>query len=453
LRAAGAIYCRVPHRRAEDQCRVDVQELMCRMAAVRLGVPVADRDVYIDVHATAWLPDRTGPGWLDLIAAIRAGQFSHVIVYGMEELRLRAPADLAFLLDLGHEHAVMLHDPCSDLGWDDPRAVAVVRGQLARVLQTTGRLGEAARAAHARDAAEGRAHGGGRRAYGYAPGMGALVDAEAQVVRKIFARFVAGDSVCAICADLNACAIPAALGGAWTVNRVARVIDAPRYAGFRVFRGEIVRDDQGRPVAADWQPCVSVQQWEQAQRLRREQRRARDLANRGPRDYLLTGLVECARCGRAMVGSTIGPYPTYACTGNSEALRQCGRHIAAGRLEAFAQERAIVMLEQWDGEIPLARSAIPVRAWQAGGSRSALHDGHRAVRVRPASALDGVVTGEGARFGWDGLTHARKVAVLGFLFAVIRIGAKTTARSVFDESRVEFVPYEPPSPTREPASR
>lgn len=272
--------------------------------------------------------------------------------------------------------------------------------------------------------------------------MGAAIDAEARVVTDIFARFVAGESVRGICAELNASGIPAALGGVWTVSGVARVIDAPRYAGLRVFRGEIVRDDQGRPVAAGWQPCVSVQMWQHAQQLRREQRQARSQADREPRDYLLTGLVECARCGHAMVGSAKGPYPFYACAGSSSDPGHCGRHIAAGQLEAIAQERAIVLLEQRDGQTPLTASAVPARAWQDGVRRPAARDGHRAVRVRPASALDGVLTGAGARFGWSRLPRARRKAVLRFLFAVIRVGAKTTARSVFDESRVEFVPHE-----------
>lgn len=123
-----------------------------------------------------------------------------------------------------------------------------------------------------------------------------------------------------------------------------------------------------------------------ALQLRREQRQARSQADREPRDYLLTGLVECARCGHAMVGSAKGPYPFYACAGGSSDPGHCGRHIAAGQLEEIAQERAIVLLEQ--------------------------RDGHRAVRVRPASALDGVLTGAGARFGWSRLPRARRKAVL-----------------------------------------
>src|SRR5438067_619505 len=80
----------------------------------------------------------------------------------------------------------------------------------------------------------GRPHGGGRRPFGYEVGMGALIPAESKVVREIFSRFLEGETLRAIASDLNVREVPTSLGSVWTVGGVARVLDAPRYAGIRV---------------------------------------------------------------------------------------------------------------------------------------------------------------------------------------------------------------------------
>jgi hypothetical protein len=46
-----------------------------------------------------------------------------------------------------------------------------------------------------------------------------------------------------------------------------------------------------------------------------------------------------------------------------------------------------------------------------------------------------------ANAGWGRLSYDRKVAVLRFVFAAIRIGPSSTPRNVFDYSRVEIVPH------------
>ena len=449
-----AIYCRIPRACGEDQVGVDVQEARCRQFALGLGLDVLSRHTYVDNLRTAWQRDRPRPGWDGLLAATRRGEFDQVLLYRPQSL-LEQPWDFTDLVRAADEHAIALRahpdslDPADPADPADPGAWAAWREQAERACRSREAGSRAARAAHAVAAEQGRAHGGGRRAYGYHSGMAGLVEAEAAIVAEIFARYLAGESMRAIAWDLNARQVPTALGGRWTPGRIARVLDAPRYAGIRIFRGEIARDAFGRYRLGAWPACVSAQVWERAQILRRE-RAARDAEARRPeRRYLLSGLLECTRCGYHMVGSMVGAYPTYACTTSSRPPREggCTRHIGAQPLEAFIQERAVATLEQWrPGEelrVPIAVS-IAVRggdpAGRAPGADAATNTGARAVAIRPAAALDGVITGAGARFAWAGMSFERKAAVVRFLFAVIRIGASTTSRNVFDESRIEPVP-------------
>jgi hypothetical protein len=169
-----------------------------------------------------------------------------------------------------------------------------------------------------------------------------------------------------------------------------------------------------------------------------------------------------------MVGSMIGIYPFYACTSNGLLRRdRCTAHIAAEALEGFIAARAVQILTCLDfanlvttpvvvpGVFGQARYSTDLRRLdelsKTQGTSPISGRGHtelvkriraaqRAVIVRPVSALDGVVTGPGARFTWSRLSRERKAAVLRYLFGAIRIGPSATSRGVFDYSRIEIIP-------------
>lgn len=145
-----------------------------------------------------------------------------------------------------------------------------------------------------------------------------------------------------------------------------------------------------------------------------------------------------------MVGSMKGTYPMYACTGNSRfGPPRCSRHIAAQRLEAFIQDKAVLILEEWEVpvrlDVPVAVSANPIGRSGPRATVARPNTDHHSIVVRPIDALDGVVTGPDARPAWDRLPAHRKAAVLRFLFASIRVGESSFPTAVFDYSRVDAV--------------
>ncbi|NUR59854.1 MAG: hypothetical protein HOV87_14460, partial [Catenulispora sp.] len=314
-------------------------------------------------------------------------------------------------------------------------------------------------AAHRDAAAAGRPHGGGRRAFGYEAGMRALIPAESKVVREIFARFLEGETLRAIALDLNGRQVPTALGSAWTVGGVARILDAPRYAGIRVFRGQL-RAEDGSYLRGAWEPCISIEDWERARTLRsgRGFRQAGDGNDPGRggqqrHDYLLTGLVECMACGHSMVGSVVGGYRMYACASTrGTPPEQCARSIGAASFEGHVEQDAIRVLEEWDAarvvSLPMighrrSGGAAAMDADRPDSADAAFYDAlHAGVVVRSASAMDGIVTGAGAGLHWPRLPLRRRAEVLRFLYTVIRVGPKTTSRGVFDTARIALVPHQ-----------
>ncbi|MCC9310647.1 recombinase family protein [Kitasatospora sp. RB6PN24] len=413
-----AVYCwpSSPSRSAgpgtarDRRAALDVQLALAYEQAAVLGLAVAGDQVFTDSRPPAGPTgsERATPGWRSLLASVRRREVRRLLLPQAEQLERHACA-FAELLELATEYDLRLYGHPRDV--NDPEVREELLERAERTARSAREASARARRAHRRAAAEGRTHGGGLRRFGYTTGMTALIEEEAEVVREVFARFLAGDSLRALAVDLNARQIATAYGNRWTVSGVGRLLEAPRYAGLRVLDGTIVRAPDGSYVTADWPPCVSVADWEAAQQLRDERARARAANRRPRREYPLTSLLRCTRCERHMVGSTIGGYPTYACTSSSSLdAEHCSRHIAAESLEAHVAERAIALLEA---------QSVPV--------------------------LDGVPVGPAARFGWSRLSPGRRAAVFRHFFASIRISASSTSRSVFDPSRIELLPRRHPT--------
>ena len=277
--------------------------------------------------------------------------------------------------------------------------------------------------------------------------MSALIPSESKVVREVFARFLEGETLRAIAFDLNAREVPTALGSEWTVGGIGRILDAPRYAGIRVFRGQI-RADDGAYLLGAWEPCVSVEEWERVRKLR---------ADHGPRPngdrtagvragYLLTGLVECMACGHSMVGSVVGGYRMYACASTrNRPPGECARSIGATSFERHVQQDAIRILQEWDAarvaSLPMVGNRRPDLRPPQDSEHAAFDDVHGGVVVRSAAAIDGIVTGADAGLDWPRVPLRRRAEVLRFLYTVIRVGPKTTSRGVFDPGRIALVPH------------
>ena len=440
----GALYCCVPHRADADQSPVDAQERQGRALAAKLRISVRPESVFADRQRSVWQPEAGRPGWTRLLQAVRADRVDTVLVFRPSMLIRHRPADAMELPALAEENLVVLHGFGDGVDLRDTRARKAALAQARQLSRTSAALSDSVRAAHRLAAESGHPHGGGRRPYGYEVGMRALIPSEARVVHEIYSRYLDGESLRAIAWDLNARAVPTSTGSTWTTTGIDRILAAPRYAGLRVFRGSVNREEGGlRP--GTWAPCVGVEVWRTVQ----EERAARAAAYAGHRKrarYLLTGLVVCGHCRVHMVGSIVGDYRMYACASlNSPLPRKCNQHIAAGSLERFVSEAAVALLTARDGSInhdgpvSVRRGLAEPAPGRPDGLRHEFRHEHGQVDLRDLGALDGVAIGAEAAGDWERLPDTRKAAVLRALFAAIVIGPKTTVRSVFDISRITLV--------------
>ena len=437
--AVGALYCCVPRRGDEDQTPVDVQERQGRKHAAAIGIKVPAHLVFADQRRAVWNPGSARPAWSRLLTAVRSGRVPALVVIKPAMLVRHRAADAVELLIAAQEHGVDLYSMGDALDLADPAGREAALTQARQHAGKAASLSKTVQKLRRQNADDGRPHGGGRRAYGYGPGMHPLIEDEARTVREIYARYLAGDSLRAIAGDLNARGIPTVTGATWTTGGITRILVAPRYAGLRVFQGGVESIDGLRQAV--WEPCVGIEDWQRAQAERAARTAATD--NRPRADYLLTGLVVCERCRDHMVGSIVGDYRMYACPSKNKPLpNRCNRYIAAKSLEQHVQQAAIDLLQNTGAPPTAADLPVTVRRGPVGapGRANQFRTGHGRVETQSANVLDGVVTGPEADEAWSRLPEARRRAVLRFLFASIEIGEKTTSRSVFDTSRIRILP-------------
>ncbi|WP_194921116.1 recombinase family protein [Catenulispora rubra] len=435
----GALYCCVPRRGDEDQTPVDVQERQGRTYAAGIGVTVPAHLVFADQRRSVWNSGSARPAWSRLLTAVRSGRVPAVVVIKPAMLVRHRAADAVELLIAAQEHGVDLYSMGDSLDLADPRGREEALSQARHHAGKAASLSKTVQKLRRQTADDGLPHGGGRRAYGYGPGMQPLIPEEAETVREMYSRYLAGDSLRAIAGDLNARGVPTVTGAKWTTGGVSRILVAPRYAGLRVFQGGVESIDGLRQAV--WEPCIGVEDWQRAQ----TERAARTaVADRRPRaDYLLTGLVVCERCRDHMVGSIVGDYRMYACPSkNKPQSDRCNRHIGAKSLEDYVQQAAVEVLQNSSSTPAPSDLPVTVRRGPVGapGRTNQFRVGHGRVETQSANVLDGVVTGPEAPGAWSRLPEQRRRAVLRFLFASVEIGDKTTSRSVFDTSRINILP-------------
>jgi hypothetical protein len=467
----GAVYCRVAHRRAPSQVGLDQREAQCRAAVLREGIRVAPGRVFLDPQAASWTSARASrPGWEGLLRELASGHVTHVAVYDLHELERFRPQDFAHLLALAVRHGLVLLDPVApghgaDVNRPEHRRVLLERARAEGLGRR--RRADSVRAAQADEASSGRPHGGGRRAYGYTLGDYDLIPEEADVVARIYDWFLAGRSLSSIARELTAELIPTAGGGRWTSTKVARIIDAPRYAGLRVGAGRILCEPDGAPVLGTWKPCVSHADWEAARALRGTALQSARDSRLTARHYPLTGLVRCGRCGRRMVGSAVADYRNYACTGRRATGHEpCFRYISATRLEELVDQQILLLLADTDPRraVGSAQAAVldrrrtearrrdqtrlvelaeddPSASRERAEVKARIRAENRAVVLRAPDALADLLPGRDPGSAWQRMPPPQQAEVRRYLIDRIEIGPVTGPRSVFDPDRVRIVPH------------
>jgi site-specific DNA recombinase len=358
------IYARISYVRREDGTKerlgVERQVPPCRELARRKGWTVVE-PVYEDNDLSAFSGKRR-PGYQQLLTDAKAGRISVIVAWHADRLT-RQPIENEALIALAERHGIQLATVTGehDLATPSGRLHFRMLGSIARY--ESEHRAERLRLKFQEQARAGRPKGGGLRPFGFEADKLTVNQAEAALLRNAAERVLAGEGLYAILHDWQEGQVVTPAGNVWSPTSLRRALLAPRTAGLREYRGEVLG-----PAA--WPAILDA-----TTRKRLVELFARDDRKRQgrPRTYLLSGLASCGRegCGRPLAGASAGAKrPKYACK-HDVSHHGCGQTwIDAPELDKYVTEMVITALSgpgfverlqarlAWDGDTSALRTQL-----------------------------------------------------------------------------------------------
>ncbi|GAA1839955.1 recombinase family protein [Asanoa iriomotensis] len=283
------IYLRVSLDATGEELTITRHREDCqRIAKVRGWAVVAE---YVDNSISAAGKKRR-PQYDAMVAAYARGEFDAILCWDLDRLT-RVPRQLEDWIDAATERGLLLvtANGEADLSTDAGRLFARIKASVGR--NEIERKGARQRSAAAQRAELGRPPKG-TRLTGFSVD-GKIIRAEAKVVRELFEKFAAGESIKGLTRGLTEAGVPTRRGGAWHPSSVREILTNPRYAGRAVYRGDV----NGRTLAgaAGKRPIVRPEVFDVVQDRLADPRRR--LNREGTdRKHLGAGLFRCAECDR-----------------------------------------------------------------------------------------------------------------------------------------------------------
>jgi hypothetical protein len=310
-------------------------------------------------------------------------------------------------------------------------------------------------------AQSGAPSGGGTRPFGFEPDKRTIRESEAELIREVADRILAGDSLGAVCADWAQRGIATVTGREWLPNVLRGILMAPRVAGLRQHQGVVVGE-------AAWPPILDRPTWERLRAMFLAPQRRRQGAGR----QLLTGLLVCGRCGARLMSGQNNGVRAYVCRRGPGKDGCAGLAMVAEPLEEVVVEAVLKLTDgpeigralrakdrkttDADAGAEVARLEAKLHelaeAWAADEidraswitARSAVEDRLQSARTRLArqsreDVLDPLVSGSGVlRQAWPTLNTDRRRAVLATLIDRVTIAAARRGYNKFDGSRISI---------------
>lgn len=386
------IYARQSRMDDDRQRSPEGQVEDCRAILEDRGLTAGE--VHIDSGLSAWNPRIRRPGWRRLMERLESGEAGGVVVFDLERFS-RQPDDGSRLIKAA-EHGLLILDSDSEYDVMSPSGRKSFRDALSTAEYYSMQLSKRVRRGKKLKASKGEPNGSARP-FGFEPDLITVRESEAEVLRDLAARFLAGESQDALLADLNARGILTSYGKPWTRAGLRQVLIRPRNCGQIVYK----TDSAGEPKIVGrlpGDPILTEEEWGRVCSAFTARKRGRPNSP----VYMCSGIAACGLCGRPLHGrprANLRAYPDgdvkreYWCgpsTGGG-----CGRLAIDQRgLDEHARELVIAVLSD-----PGHAAAIEAAA-RDGAGRAAELD--REITLADDDAL--VIAG---RFGRGEISRAR----------------------------------------------
>ena len=346
-RRAG-IYLRISEDRTGEGLAVDRQRQDCTALIRGRGWTPVEEYVDNDISAAG---KRRRPAFEQLMADVEAQRIDTIVALSLDRLT-RNRRDQLTLIETCQQHKVLV----ALVKGSDIDMTAAVGRAMADMMAVWARMEIEQKSERHRSqiqqAAKAGLPGGGPRAFGYRKGGMEKDPAEADVVKELYHRFLAGAGLGELTDWINRTGFTTPKGFRWRSSSVRVVLGNPRNAGLRGLR-PVVNEHTGLRAQwhdivgpAQWPAIVDETVWRAAMQILTDPARVARGQNLNaggaqPRN-LLSGIARCGRCGLYMITSAGGGKRIYKCASKMHLVRR------ADHLENYVQMVLIARLRRPD---------------------------------------------------------------------------------------------------------
>ena len=334
---AAAIYARISSDQDGTSLGVQRQLEDCRKLAEHLGWAVADE--YVDNDLSAY-GGKKRPEYERMLTDLADGARDAVLIYHVDRLT-RRPIELEQFLDVLTAAKVrqVRFVAGGDLDIGNGDGLMVLRMLLAVAANESATKSRRVKRKMLQNAEAGLPHGGHGRPFGYEDDKVTVRPVEAQIIRDLADRHLAGESLRSLAAWLEEQGVKTARGGTWRSPTIRQMLRSARIAGLREHDGEVIGP-------AVWDAIVSEQT--RARLLARMQEQ-KVSGRRSPRRYLLSGLLRCHQCSNKLYSAARvdGPQPVrrYVCASGPDHGGCGGTMVNAEPVEELLMQAVLYRLD------------------------------------------------------------------------------------------------------------
>jgi site-specific DNA recombinase len=301
-----ALYLRVSSEEQRDRETIELQRDFLEQYRSLYELEVAE--IYEDDGVSGTVPLHERPEGRRLLEDAREGKFQAVLVYKLDRLG-RSLLVIVDAHDRVREAGVALRSATEPIDTSNPSGRLIFQMLASFAEYERGTIRERTQAGLHRAFKAGKQLG--CIPYGYdvtSDGEFVVVEDEAQIVRQIIANIAGGATLYSEAKRLNDEDVPSPShryrgkprkhGADWGQTTIRVIIQQRAYVGTHVIRINGGKETIERPVPAIIDPAL------RQKALRRLEENKRYAGGRRKRNYLLSGLVECAHCGWTYRGTT-----------------------------------------------------------------------------------------------------------------------------------------------------
>jgi site-specific DNA recombinase len=299
------IYARVSRVKSKKKNEPSTggQVAICRLRLADLGLP--EGKILIDPGRSAWDPTVKRPAWGELMDRLERGMSGGFIVFDLERFT-RQPKDGERMIELAVRGVGVL-DSESEYDLTTPNGKKAFRDAISAAAYYSDRLSTRARRGKRLKAMSGEPNTT-TRPFGFEDDFVTVREAEAEIIRELTRRFLAGESQHALVRDLNARGILSSRGNPWTVRSLQLLLLRERNCG-RILYTDTAANVKSIAGHLPGKPIITEDDFGQVCAMYVARRRSEPRSEM----YLCTGIAFCGRpgCGKPLSGHPGAALKTY----------------------------------------------------------------------------------------------------------------------------------------------